>query len=711
MDPVTFELIRHKLLRVTDETIIALENVSGSPITNEGHDMMASLYLPNGDLMVGGVGFLHQLTSAAQAVKHVIASFSEDPGINEDDVYFFNDSYTAALHPPDVYMISPIHFEGELTGFVANFVHVTDIGAVDPGGFSPNAVDNYQEGFQTKGLKIVESGKLRKDVVETFLNMVRDPGMTQLDMKSQLAANHVAKQRMKRIYGDYGVGTVHGVADELIKQSERLVRERLRELPNGTWRLREYVDLPDDTCRVELAVTKEDDTLTYDFTGTSPEAKLGINCCYWATWGAMFAPIFPLLAWDMTWNEGVSRPIELIAPEGSVVNCVRPAPISIATVGTVQIVNNLSTLALSKMFGASERYRDRATAVWHGSHAHVETHGVGADGNFFIAPLTDTFGGAAGARAFADGVDVGGEIPNVVSRWANAESQELNTPLVYLFRRIVRDSGGPGKYRGGVCHEYAFAPDVPADGELGLTLFGKGTRAPMSLGLFGGYPGCNVRYSTFRDANAADLPASLEAIEAGERVDQFWGSVDLRPQDIQFVRFMGGGGYGDPLDREPAAVARDVANGLVSREAAEGIYGVVLNGAGAEAEATAVRRLGLRGERLGAALDPALGERAAVAPSGRPLGEYLQLRDDDGTECTWCGRQLAAAGAPWKRGATTLRSPLSKSGVNRGTDADFVLLEHCCPGCATLLDTEVVWRDDPPLDDEPGRLSGEGVGR
>ena len=236
MDPVTFELIRHKLLRVTDETIIALENVSGSPITNEGHDMMASLYLPNGDLMVGGVGFLHHLTSAAQAVKHVIASFSEDPGINEDDVYFFNDSYTAALHPPDVYMISPIHFEGELTGFVANFVHVTDIGAVDPGGFSPNAVDNYQEGFQTKGLKIVEGGKLRKDVVETFLNMVRDPGMTQLDMKSQLAANHVAKQRMKRIYGDYGVETVHGVADELIKQSERLVRERLRELPDGTWR-------------------------------------------------------------------------------------------------------------------------------------------------------------------------------------------------------------------------------------------------------------------------------------------------------------------------------------------------------------------------------------------------------------------------------------------------------------------------------------------
>jgi N-methylhydantoinase B len=705
MDPVTFELIRHKLLRVTDETIIALENVSGSPITNEGHDMMASLYLPNGDLMVGGVGFLHHLTSAAQAVKHVIASFGEDPGINEDDVYFFNDSYTAALHPPDVYMISPIHFRGELTGFVANFVHVTDIGAVDPGGFSPNAVDNYQEGFQTKGLKIVEGGKLRKDVVETFLNMVRDPGMTQLDLKSQLAANHVAKQRMKRIYSDYGVDTVHGVAEELIEQSERLVRERLRELPDGTWRLREYIDLPDDTCRVELAVRKEDDTLTYDFTGTSPEAKLGINCCYWATWGAMFAPIFPLLAWDMTWNEGVSRPIRLVAPEGSVVNCVRPAPISIATVGTVQIVNNLSTLALSKIFGASERYRDRATAVWHGSHAHVETHGVGADGNFFIAPLTDTFGGAAGARAFADGVDVGGEIPNVVSRWANAESQELNTPLVYLFRRVVPDSGGPGKFRGGVCHEYAFAPSMPEGTELGLTLFGKGTRAPMSLGIFGGYPGSNVRYSTFRDANADELPASLEEIEAGERVDQFWGSVDLGPRDIQFVRFMGGGGYGDPLDRDPERVVKDVADGLVTAAAATEIYGVVLDGGTFDAEATAARRLKLRGARTGGTVDPSAAFRTAAA-SGRPIGEYLQLDAEGATGCSWCGHGLAGPEEPWKEGAKTVRSPLSKAGQNRGTDPDFVLLEHCCPDCGTLLDTEVVWRDDPPLDDEPGRLVG-----
>jgi N-methylhydantoinase B len=707
IDPVTFEIIRHKLVQVTDETIIALENVSGSPITNEGHDMMASLYSRDGGLMVGGVGFLHHLTSAAQAVKHIIATFSDDPGIDEDDAYFFNDSYTAALHPPDVYMISPIFFEGELRGFVANFVHVTDIGAIDPGGFSPNARDNYQEGFQTKGLKVVERGKMRRDVVDTFLNMVRDPGMTALDLKSQLAANHVAKQRMKAHYEEYGADVVEEVANELIRQSEQLVRERLSSLPDGSWCAREYIDMPGGSCKVELTATKEGDELTYDFTGSSPQVDLGINCCYWATWGGMFAPIFPLLAWDVTWNEGVTRPVRLIAPEGTVVNCIRPAPISIATVGTIQIVNNLSTLVLSKMFAASESSGHRATAVWHGSHAHVETHGVDSEGDFFVAPLTDTFGGAAGARSFRDGVDMGGEIPNVVSRWANAESQELNTPLLYLYRRAVPDSGGPGKFRGGVCHEYAFTPNG-TQGPMGLILFGKGTRAPMSLGISGGYPGCNVGYSTFRRGNVDTLPRSFEETRGESREDRFWGAVELEEGDIQYVRFMGGGGYGDPLDRAAGAVLADVRLGLVSLEAAREIYGTVidLEGDRVDDDATRALRLEIRSERAGRSVVSS--ERAEIAATGMPLAEYLQRLSSGETQCTFCGELVAEAGVDWKDRAVLRRSHVSKAGPFRSDTDEFVLIEAFCPGCGTALDVELAAGDDPPLHDRV--VSWPGVG-
>ena len=204
-----------------------------------------------------------------------------------------------------------------------------------------------------------------------------------------------------------------------------------------------------------------------------------------------------------------------------------------------------------------------------------------------MAPLTDTFCGAAEARAFRDGVDLGGEIPNVVSRWANVESQELNTPLVYLYRRAVPDSGGAGKFRGGVCHEYAFAPNRTGENPMGLTLFGKGTRAPMSLGIFGGYPGCNVGYGTFRDANITALPGRLEETEGSSREDRFWGSVELEPGDAQYVRFMGGGGYGDPIDREPALVLHDVTRGLVTPASASEIYGVIMQPDGTSIDAAA----------------------------------------------------------------------------------------------------------------------------
>ena len=245
VDPFTFEIIRHKLFRVTEEAVIALESVSGTPISAEAHDLMVSLYREDGALMVGGTGFLQHLASASQAVKHIIANFSDDPGIYPDDIYLFNDSYTAALHTPDVYLIAPIHWEGKLAGFVANFVHVNDIGGIDPGGFCPSARTSYHEGFTSKGLKLVERGKLRRDVFETILNMVRDPGLVGLDLKSLMAATHVAKQRMLKLYGDYGYTAVDAVSQQLITQSDQAMRRRLREIPDGIWRARQYYEHPE----------------------------------------------------------------------------------------------------------------------------------------------------------------------------------------------------------------------------------------------------------------------------------------------------------------------------------------------------------------------------------------------------------------------------------------------------------------------------------
>lgn len=697
VDPFTFQIIKHKLSHVTAEAIAALKNVSGSMNTNVAHDMMVSLFGRDGSLTIGGAGFAQHLPPGAQAIKHLIHHFSEDPGIFEDDAFFFNDPYHGALHPPDVFIISPIHYEGSLRGFVANFVHVTDIGAIDPGGFSPNARESYHEGFMTKGLKIVERGKLRRDVIETFLNMVRDPDMSALDIKSQLAANHVAKERMLKLDRDYGLETVDAVSEELIKQSEQLLRGRLGELPDGSWKACEYIDIEGAECKVELTATKEGDELTYDFTGSSPQVPFGINCSYWATWGAMFAPIFPLLAWDITWNEGVTRPIRLIAPEGSVVNCTRPAPVSIATVGVVMSVNNVSNMVLAKMLGASDRYKDRATAIWKGTATRIQVHGLNEDGQYSSAPMPDSWSGSGGALPFKDGVDTAGEVPNVVSAMANVEDTELANPVLYLYRRLVPDSAGAGKFRGGLTHESAFTPHRTGDRPIGVVANGKGTLAPVALGIFGGYPGCNTHYFTFRVANVADLPHSLASTMGETRETIRWGTFELGIGDIQYICQMGGGGYGDPLDRDPQSVLNDVLLGVISEDVALSVYGVALDRPAqrVDLDATTNNRRAIRRERVGGTLECDFATRQEVTPTGKRINEYLQRTEDGQVQCTWCGRVIAPSPTEWKTHVAVRRSRVGWLGPLHTSNDRYCLIEAFCPSCGTLLDVDVGTEDSP----------------
>lgn len=697
VDPFTFEIVRHKLFRITEEASIALENASGTSITAEGHDLMVSLYRGDGSLMVGGAGFIQHITSASQAVKHILALFAEDPGLEEDDIYLFNDPYSGALHAPDIYLIAPIFWDGRLAGFVAGFVHVSDIGGVDPGGFCPRARSSYEEGFATQGLRLVERGKVRQDIFGTILNVVRDPGIVALDIKSLMAAVHVAKERMQALYARYGLDTVDAVSAALVEQSESLFRRRLADLPDGVWRSRTYLE-GEEVLRVALAVEKHGDSLTFDFTGTDHEAETGVNCSYWATWGSLFASLFVLIVPDLVWNDGIVAPVRLVAPEGTLVNARRPAPVSLATIAMVQSVRNVTVAALSKMLGASERTAGRATGSWAPTNITYHLAGRNEAGAPVTEHGTDVYAGSGGALATRDGLDLGGQIHALASRSANVERHESGFPYRYLYRRLVPDSGGPGKFRGGVCHEYAFTPHH-SDGPLHVAIMpGRGMEAPLSIGLFGGYPGCNTSCLIFRQANAADLPADL-ASTSGARVEPIrMGVVELAPGDVLYVRHEGAAGYGDPLERDPLHVAHDVSTGLVSDGAARDVYGVVLSTASVNTEATAALRHTLRRTRLGGQ-DPAE-MRTDIARTTFRIGEHLQL-DDTGTsvQCTACGHCICAAEERWKERAACRQSPPAVGGPLRVEEGRFSLLEFFCPSCATLLDVDTVFGDDGPLHD------------
>lgn len=707
IDPITFEIIRHKLFGVVDEAVFALKNVSGTAITSEMQDLMVALYRKDGSLLVAGLGFLYHMTSAMQAIKHLIANYSEDPGIFEDDLYLFNDSYTGALHAPDVYLISPIYWNGKLSGFVANFVHVTDIGAIDPGGFCPSAKESYQEGFMTRGLKLIERGKIRKDVMDTILNLVRDPGMVGLDLKSQMAANHVAKERMHKLYQDYGFEIVDAVSSELIEQSEQLFRKRLLDIPDGVWKARHYYDLPDVIYRIQLTATKKLDTLTYDFTGTSEQASWGINCSYWACLGGMFAPIYPLLAWDIPWNEGITRCVKLIAPEGTLVNARRPAPVSIATTGVMQCINVVSTTVISKMLGATEKYKNHVTAIWKGASINYTMAGVNANGEYVVFSPSEGVATGGGAKSSKDAVDLGGDIINPVMKPPSTERIELYNLHLNLFRRVLADTGGPGKYRGSVSQEMAsISHGSPAHGFKAMILANKGIDAPLGYGIFGGYPACNSEQIQFRESNAQELPRDFSSIKAKKTDNIRHGVTDITENDILYQRHSGGGGYGDPLDREPELVLKDVLNGLVTNGPARDVYGVVLDldSKRVDSEATHRLRLSIRQNRLnGKRLKVKTSVRRNIPSTGSRINEYLQVADSKGTtfvQCTWCGENICPSDGNWKEHVISRKSSPTVSGPFRKDSGLFFLLEFFCPGCATVLDVDVVLKDDPPLYDK-----------
>jgi N-methylhydantoinase B len=598
MDKITFSIIRHRLFRITDEAVITLKHVSGSAITNEGHDLLVGLYRADGSLLMGGFGYLFHMVYAAEACKAIIRRFGSD--VAEGDIFFLNDPYTAAAHTSDVYLISPIHHNHKLIAWSACFVHIADVGALNPGGFSPESRDVYTEGFSSPGLKLVSRGELRQDVFDTILNMVRAPEMVALDIRSMIACHNVTKQRMIDLVEKYGCDTVLQAGDMLIEQSEQIFRSRIAELPKGRWQSRQYIKVGDATYTISLAMENDGTCLTFDFNGSSPQSDRPINCTKLASSGAVLGPVFTLICFDAIWNEGILRCINVRSPEDSIVNCRRPAPISVATIGAIQSARIAASLTISKMLAASDKYRVEATAAWHANSFAIFPFGRNQHNRQVLGILTETFGGAGGARTFADGVDVGGLITNPIARTANVETTESQFPIRFLFRRRRVDSGGAGKYRGGAGLEFAIVPHDAPDGGLHYVISGKGQAHALTDGLAGGYPGARNRYiwvKTPADRNRGP-PMALHLKEmAGEKSDVAWGVFPLLKEDILYVAVNGGGGYLDPLDRAPETVLKDLRERVVSEEAAREIYGVKIHNGVLDSQQTNELRRKLYAER------------------------------------------------------------------------------------------------------------------
>jgi N-methylhydantoinase B len=555
---------------------ITLERTGGTVTTTQQHDYNASLYRPDGDIMAAGETYGQHVVCAGFAVKRIRERFANDE-IYPDDIFLLNDPYLAAIHNSDVYVVSPVHYQGELVGWSATFVHVSDVGAMTPGGDSPDATEVFQEGIRFPGIKLVERGKIRRDVFDAFRHMTRQPDAVGLDLKCEIAANNVAKARLQAMYEQYGPEMMNAVSTEMIQYTEAVLRNRIREISDGSWSEELAIDA-DGPRMLRLTLRKQGEELAFDFTGTDKQVNKGINLPYHGTAGFCFGAILSCLAFDLPKNHGVLRPMTVIAPEGTLVNVKYPGPISMSTTSSGFGVGFLASSVLMQMLTTSDRWRKEIVAP-NASHRNCRHSGVTQYGRY--TPFINMAHGALdgnGARIDKDGVDSGGSYMSC----PNVEWMELNYPLLYLFRRHARDSAGAGKFRGGAGVESAHMLHDAPEGKLRGVAYGVAAEKNSGHGIFGGHPAAASVMVLMRSTQVDKLfkenqaPVTVENL-GGESEVLPYCNFEMEKDDVLYMRVASGGGLGDPLERDPELVRQDLKWGVISEQTAREIYGILID--------------------------------------------------------------------------------------------------------------------------------------
>jgi N-methylhydantoinase B len=582
LDPIDFEVLRHRLWAINDEASATIRLVSGSPVATEANDMNTALMDAEGEVCVVGCYSLAKATTMSSVVKDILAEYSEDPGIREGDAFICNDPYVGAQHQNDTALVMPVFVDSELIGWTGAELHLVDVGGPVAGQVQIGARDIFGEAPLVPPVKILEGDRIRRDVEREYLRRSRLPKAMGLDLRAKLAATTVARRRLQELAEEYGRATVTDAMADMIDYVDARFRARLAELPDGTWRHRAYMEWDGELYLIAVAMRKQGEQLTFDFSGTSPQAPAGINATLEAVSAITRGNVCTLLCWDIPWcPSAVGRSVEVIAEPGTLVNVEWPGGVSKATTTTLWVLGKTMTVLVGKMLLSSERLSDRAMASWQGGLLIEEIFGRDDDGRSFGGTQLDAMAGGGGAGPGRDGIDTGGYIGSVRISVANVETIELQYPVLYLWRREQPDSGGAGERRGGNGITYAYVPHLTPGIETKI-VHGIGVEQPLSSGLSGGHPSTTNIARIHRDTDVAAqfaggrIPDSAESLGGRPENMGYLARTSQGREDAYVCISTGGGGFGDPLLRDPEQVRADVARGAVTAEWAEAAYGVVL---------------------------------------------------------------------------------------------------------------------------------------
>jgi N-methylhydantoinase B len=716
LDPVTFEVLRNRLWTINIAHGETITRISGSPVF-QALDFNMSILSGEGEIVMNAPYVQYLNAGAPLVIRYILETLSDDPGIDDGDMFLTTDPWVGVSHQMDVCIACPVFIEGKLFAWISNAGHQYDLGGIVPGGWPQNATDVFSDPVVLTPFKLIEKGKLRKDLDMLYRRQSRMPNLVALDLRAQLAGCRFAATRLRETCEQFGASVVKAAMDKILDNAQAAFATKLERIPDSDWTDVSYVDeaLPGDrtTHRFQVNIGKRGGRLTLDNRGTEEQGEGPIGFVYANLEGGILGVLAIQMLFEHTFSVGGAARQIGFDPIPGLLNCAdHPAPVSGGVLSIMTYMHGMMN-TISRMQACDPE--QKADIVTSGTEwPLLVVAGVNDRGMQFGTLLPEGAGVGSGSRSFKDGVDTSGPawVPQIIL--PNVEATEQFYPVLYLYRREVEDGGGAGRWRGGTGMTYAVTPYRAERIETITNTGGMGASCQGGMGIFGGYPTPTNRFEVLRGTNveklfeAGVMPATLDDLSAGDRVRlraKSNGAAFL-PGDVLAVTGTGGSGYGDPLDREPERVAGDVIDGYVSREAARRVYGVELDESGSvDAAATQRRRQRIRDERarwptaraffdLGVAAGP---PTAATGAPERSVHEYVVDRDEGGERvlaCARCGEVLADHAGNYKEGLLVGASSVEEiplvSDPTEFLDQEVAFRRYCCPGCQVLMTCEVV---------------------
>jgi N-methylhydantoinase B len=543
-DPVTLAVLKGRLEQICDEMDATLYRSAFNPIIAEARDACHGLYdAESGDTLVQGSKGLPIFVGAMSfAVRAVIARVQRDGALDAGDVFLFNDPYDGGTHLNDFRLVRPVFRQGRLFCWMASVGHWLDIGGNVPGNFNAAATESFQEGVRVPPVKLVRAGAMDQDIVAILAANSRVPQSNWGDLNGQLNALALGARRLEALLDEYGEATVEGAFAALMERAARLMAERIAALPDGRYAFEDFLDndgVTDAPLSIALDMTIEGGTLTLDFSRSSPACAGPLNIARSTAIASCYVALkhaFP----DVPANAGVLRPVRFVIAPGSLLGVSAPKPVGGYTETILRVIG--------VVFGALGLADPaRATAAPFGTINALSLSGHRADGSRFV--MFSFFGGGMGGNPEGDGLTHANN-PISTATMPPAEIIEAQSPVLVTQWAIRPDSAGEGRHRGGFGAVYEFEAMVPTEGFL---LGERGCFAPF--GVQGGGPAALNRFAWQDEGGAWQSPPLASKIVG----------IRLAPGRRARLETPGGGGWGDPRERDAATHTADVAAGLVTR--------------------------------------------------------------------------------------------------------------------------------------------------